>query len=465
MNRYRRLSMVLFIVLMFVGFSYAAFYQISFRGFKVSTTSIDAGGSVDVESNIVNLGENPRTDITVKAMLIRNSDKSVVFTDTVRNDIDLAGREVVKIKDSVQVPEDVPEGDYSLTLRAVDASGITKAFVSEDVSVNNDREISSVSFGNKGVYLLAERIITGNGYTRTYEVPSYGTQGENILPGSNFSIKFNLENTGTTTVSPEARIKIVPTYADGEEPVKEFTKDLGDIAPGKNNEYEFESRLLKPGTYELKTQIVGSNGKGMGSSQVRLVIAGEGGSITDLANSQDTYDSGETVKASATVVGPADGSTTVNNADLKMEVLKNGEVVTSDSRTIDTLPLSPKDYQLSVKADQELTNYSLRVTLGKEGTVYDTYEAEYQPLEAEKALTESGQIRQQNACYDNGVCTEKEFEMGSCYDCINVSKSRFVENKKEPDNTDQGNAGLPVVLLVSLLILLAGGAAYWRWNQ
>jgi hypothetical protein len=467
MDSYRRLFMALFIGLMFVGFSYAAFYQISFRGLSLDSTSVEAGDSIQVDTSIANTGEEPRTDIDVRVRLVRESDNSVVFSDTLREDVDLAGREIINIQEAVKVPEDVPDANYSFSVLAIDASGVSKASLSQEISVSNDREISTVSFGNNGVYLLVKRVVTGDDFTRTYEVPSYGTQGENVIPGSNFTIKFNLTNTGDTVVSPEAQFEIVPTYTDNAEPLREFNRDLGRISPQENNVYEFNSSVLQAGTYEVKTQILGSDGEGMGSSEVRLVIAGKGGSITDLANSKDTYDSGETVEASATVVGPADGSTVVNNAKLSMEVLKEGEVVNTDSTTIDTLPLSPENYKLQLQAEEDLTNYTLRVTLGKEGVVYDTYEADYQPLEAEKKLTEGGRIKRKNACFDDGVCTEKEFEIGTCYDCINVSESRFVE--KEPGQGDevknQGGSNMPIFLIVSLLILVAGGVVYWRLNK
>lgn len=468
MNLYRKFFTVLLLCLMVTGLTSAAFYQLSFRGLEIDNTNVDAGESIDFSTNIVNLGDNPRTDITVEALLVRESDKSVVYREDVRTDVDLAGREAILVDESFNVPNNVPEANYTLTVRAVDASGIAKAFVSERITVNNDRSITSVNFGNKGVFLLAERVVTGDGFTRTYSLPSYGDQGENVLPGSNFTLRFNLENSGTQRVSPEARFEIVPTYADDAEPVKEFTRELGPISPQATREYSFESEVKTPGTYEVNVDVVDSNENFLSSSQVRLVIAGSGGSITDVANTQDTYVAGESVMATATVVGPADGSTVVRDAFLRMNITQDGEQITSTSRTIDRLPLSPQGYQLQTDVNQELSNYTLKISLGKGDRVYDTYVASYQPLTAERSLTSGGQIKMQNACFDDGVCTEREFEIGDCYDCIGVSESKFVENEEDDTDPNQnsGNTLVYVALVLLLVAILGGfGYKYWRWNE
>ncbi|MFB6114733.1 MAG: hypothetical protein ABEK04_00435 [Candidatus Nanohalobium sp.] len=467
MNLYRKLFTVLLLSLMVTGLTSAAFYQISFRGLQLDKTNVDAGESIGFATNIVNLGEDPRTDIKVEALLVRESDKSVVYEEVVRSDVDLAAREAILVNKSVTVPDNVPEANYTFMLRAVDASGIVKSFVSQDISVDNDRSITSVGFGNKGVYLLAKRIITGDGYTKTYSLPSYGTQGENVLPGSNFTLKFNLENKGTETVSPEAKFRIVPTYSSESDAVKTFTRDLESISPQETNEYSFESELKTPGTYEVKVEIVDSEGNFLSSSQVRLVIAGAGGSITDVANSQDTYSAGQTVSASATVVGPADGSTVVRDAYLKMVVTKDGNQVLSTSKTIDTLPLSPKEYKLEAQTSQTLTNYTMKISLGKGDKVFDTYTARYEPLTAERKLMPSGQVKEVNACFDNGKCTKNEFEMGSCYDCIGVNKTKFVSNKdnKDGQNNKSSSSFSPIyIALVVLLLAVLGGLGYKYWR-
>jgi len=464
MYKYTRGILIIAFLLILTGASTAAFYQISFRGLTLDKSTVDAGNDVGITANVANLGDDPRTDIQIKASLVRDSDRSVVFEEVIREDIDMAGRELGLVEEDITVPENMPSANYSLTLMAVDSSGISKAYSSQDITVKNDREISSISFGNQGVFLLAERVVTGDNYVRTYSLPSYGTQGENVLPGSNFTIRFNLENTGTETVSPIANFEVTPTYSDAE-PVREFEEDLGSISPQETREFSFDNQMEKPGTYVVNVDIKGSDGSDLGSSQVRLVIAGAGGSITDLANSQDTYSAGQTVSADATIVGPADGSTTVNNADLTMRVIKDNETVLEDSKNIDRLPLSPEDYSLEARTNQDLDRYFLNVTLSKEGTIFDTYTSEYQTLTAERSLTSEGQVRDRNMCYDDGECTEREFEIGTCYDCRNVSPAKFVDNRSSegPANTQQGPSNLPIYVGIVLLVIFI--AVYWRWNR
>ncbi len=465
MNLQTKTAAVLILSLFLTGITSAAYYQISFRGMKADQTQIQAGNEVNFETNIANLGENPRTDITVEALLVRDSDNSVVHREVINDDVDLAGREILLLDETVQVPSSTPEGDYNLVIRGLDSSGIAKAFVSEDISVSNDRSISSLSFGNKGVYLLTPRIVTGEGYTRRYSLPSYGTQGENVLPGSNFSIKFSLENKGTETVNPEARFRIVPTYSQNPEPVKEFSQDLSAIGPAETANYSFEQQLTTPGTYQVYAEIFDGEGNEMASSRVRLVIAGAGGSITDVSNSQDTYAAGQEFSLDATLVGPADGSTTVRDAQLAVQVTSEGSEVFTETKTIDKLPLSPQDYTVSRQLQQNLENYSINVTLGKDDRIYDTYTADYEPLTAERSLTEGGQVRNRNACFDDGKCTEREFEIGNCYDCIGVSEARFENNQSQTPDQDEGGANLPLAIIIPIVVLVLGGALYWRWNQ
>ncbi|MFB6180965.1 MAG: hypothetical protein ABEJ93_03745 [Candidatus Nanohalobium sp.] len=460
MNSFRKTVLVLAAAFIMTGVASATFYQLSFRGLQTGQSAVDAGENLDFSTNIVNTGDNPRTDIRVEASLVSGSDRSVVFKRVVNDDVDLAGREVLGVGETLEIPENVPTGDYSLMLQAVDSSGATKAFISRDIRVENSRSVPDVSLGNKGVYIVAERIEVGDDYIRRYEQPSYGTQGANVLAGVNFTVEFKMENTGSETVSPTADFTVSPTYSEGET-VKQFSKDLGTLAPGESREYSFPLKLSEPGTYDLNADIM-DEGLNLGSGQVRVVIAGKDGSITDVSNSQDVYSSSEAVQASATVVGPAGGSTTVENAELDMKVLKQGSEIASASRTIAELPRTPKDYSLTVSPGQDLERYTLKFILRNNGEVYDTYSAEYQPLEAERKLTESGMIKEEGECFDNNVCTEEEFELGNCYDCINVSRSKFEDRKDERPETGEG-PGLIVYLLLAGVVFMLGAVGYRRW--
>lgn len=461
MHNHNKTFTLLILITTLTGLASANYYDLSFRGLTTAQDEVQAGESINISTNLANTAEEPRTDIEVELSIVRDTDKSVVHKEVLRKDVDLAGRELRLIEEDVDIPESVPEGSYSLTVMARDASGIAKAYLSEDLQINNERKISSAALGNQGVFLLAERVVNGDGYTRTYDLPSYGTQGENVLPGSDFTVKFNLENTGTNPISPDADIQITPTYSN-EEPLKTSTEDLGTLASQETKEYSFDYNVNNPGTYVVSADIEDSETE-LVSGQVRLVIAGAGGSITDVANSQDTYRQGETVESNVTIVGPADGTTTVLDAEVAMEVIKGGQTIMKDSKSLDTLPLNPKDYTLSAETPEDLDQYTLKITLGKDDQVYDTYTAEYQELDPERTLTTTGEVKEKGLCFDDGECTKEEQQIGNCYDCRNVDQELNQTDDGKNNQQESGNATLPIIAV--LLLLLATVTVYWRWNQ
>ncbi|MDY6777035.1 MAG: hypothetical protein SVU32_00080, partial [Candidatus Nanohaloarchaea archaeon] len=104
------------------------------------------------------------------------------------------------------------------------------------------------------------------------------------------------------------------------------------------------------------------------------------------------------------------------------EILKEGNTVVEKQKMIDRLPFNPATRTFSFQAPTSLQDYRLRVVLGKGDRVFDTFEARYQNLVAERVLTGSGQVREKGACFDNGKCTSQEYQIGTCYDCRNVEQ-------------------------------------------
>lgn len=457
-----KIGLILVILILFGGVASAEFYQVSFKGLDLEKSSYSGGEKVQFTTNIANLAQSPYTDMAVEASLIREEDRTRIEKEVVSGNVDLAAREILEMDGSIEVPSDAPSGSYSLVLQAISPGGTPMTFISDTIDVDNPGNEGFVSFGNKGVYIITKRTITGEGgIVQEFTRPSYGTQGENVMPGD-FGIKFKLNNGQSSSLSPKARVSITPTYGEGE-PIKSFERDLASVDAVSSQEYRLNTSVRTPGTYIVVVEIVDSSGNVVGESEVRLVIAGEGGSITDVNNAKDVYKYGEDLNVDISVVGPADGATSVQDAYLKMEILKNGEVVQSNEKNLEKLPFNPETYSFSTSAGEKLDEYTLRVELGKDDTVYDTFEAEYEELEAERKLTSTGEIKEEGECFDNNVCTREEYKIGNCFDCIGVEEPPGSEEKSSTSK-ESSNYIMPIAAL-ALILLIIGGFVYRRYQR
>lgn len=434
-----------------ITFGAAAYYQVSFRGLDVAETQVDAGGSIDLQTNVVNLKKSPYTDLSVAASLVRRSDGSRVVEQELVSDLDLAAREIRNIDATVPVPADAVSGDHVLRIAATTPAGTPMAVISEDITVDNTRDQPSLVFDERGVYIQSEKVVVGENTVMRFELPSFGTEGENVLPDRTFDVRMALTNPGSEPVSADATISITPTYSTEADSVESFTRDLGTIEPGATEEYSFSTQVTQPGTYVVRASVTGDEGQDLADGEVRLVIAGGGGSIVDLDNAQDTYTAGETASLTASVVGPADGSTEIRDAFLRLEVTKDGSVVERRETTIDRLPFTPEDHKFSFTPDNDLEQYTVRLTLGKGDTVYDTYTASYEPLHAERMLSEDGQVRTAGQCYDDGTCTAAEYDAGGCYDCIGVEERPGGDTEQTGTEPGTGLSGLTRTVMIAAI--------------
>lgn len=447
-------------------------YDISFVGIDVDETDLSVGDDLSYQTNIVNLAESPHTDLDVRGMLIRNSDRNLVFERDIASDIDLAPRELHTVTGSHELPDDVPSGDYEWIIQAYTQTGVPVAYMSSSVSITNPNEVPSVTFAESGVYLMIDRVQVGDGYVREFEQPTYGSSGQTAIPGRPFDIMFELNNDGTTEMDLRANVEIVPTYDASNEPIESFSEDLGTLAVGASEEYNITASVEEPGTYRVVTDIVDGDGTVRAEGEVRLVIGGNGGSIVNVANQQDTYDEGETMNVDVSYVGPADGSSIVEDAALTATVLDGDETVVEEDYQISQLPFTVESHSFSMDAPEDLDQYTLEVTLGKDGTTYDTFTAEYQNLDPERVLTDDGEVRVQGECIDDGTCTQAEYEKGGCFDCRNKDEppeetSYFNEVDETPsgpedpgDETEEPDdiapAWLWIVGGVLAVVILAG---------
>lgn len=450
----------LILTIMVSSIAAAAFYQVALMGVSVSDDTVSAGDSLAFETEIVNRDDAPHTDLQVRALIQRMDDRSLVTSKTVREDVDLASREIISIDDEIEIPENTPDGSYSLILLAQTPNGPSISGASEAISVDNPEDVKSLSLGSDGVYLMTEQVSVSGDTITVRELPSYGTEGDTVLPGSSFDIRFDLRNNGDLPVDPTARIEIYSTYDDNEEVLKEQTVDLGTLTPGEERAHNLTSSMSEPGTYVIDTQIQDADGNQLTKGSVRLVIGGKSGSIVEVSNQQDTYDADEEVTVDATIVGPADGSTTVENAYLAVSALKDGQEVASKEMMVSELPLNPEERTISFATPENLEEYTLSVELGQGDQTFDTFEAEYRPLEAERKLTSDGRIQEAGQCFDDGTCTQAEYELGDCYDCRNRESppediSDSDEGEKEQKNDDEsGSMGRFLTLIGGGLIIV-----------
>ena len=463
---------ILTLLLLVTGTVAGVTYDLSFVGIEVDETDLATGDQLSYQSNLVNTADAPHTDVTVTGMLIRKNDRNLVYETTVQEDIDLAPRELVTVGGNHTIPEEVPAGDYQWILQAETQTGTPVAYMSESVSITNPSEVPSVSFGEGGVYLLIDRVQVGDGIVREYQQPTYGSSGETAIPGNPAEVVFELTNDGTTDLDLTANIEVIPTYAADTEPVTTASEDLGTLTVGETQEYNASVTVDDPGTYRVVTDIVDSNGESIGEGEVRLVIAGDGGSIVNVANVQDVYDAGDTIGTNVSYVGPADGSTVVEDATLTMQVRKDNSTVLEETHQIDQLPFNVEEYEFTAEAPEDLDDYTLRIVLGKDDTTYDTFTASYQELDPERVLTEDGTVRVQGECVDDGVCTRAEYEKGGCFDCRNVDEppeetSYFNEVDETPGEDTQDPGGTPdptelapawtwIIGFVLFIVILAG---------
>lgn len=399
-----------------------ATYDISFVGIEVDDTEVSVGDTLSYRSNLVNLADGPNTDLTVNGLLVRKSDRNLVFETEVASDIDLASRELHTVEGSHEIPDSVPAGDYEWVLQVETPTGVPVAHMTESVSVSNPNDVASVSFTEGGVYLMIDRVQVGDGIVREFSQPTYGSSGETAIPGRPFDVMFELTNDGDVDMGLTADIEVVSTYDAAAEPVLTTSKDLGTLASGDTQEYNLSASVDEPGTYRVITEVTDQDGTVRAEGEVRLVIGGNGGSIVNVVNEHDTYGSGDTIGVNVSYVGPADGATIVEDATLTARILQDEEEVVTDSYQIDQLPFNVEQHQFTMEAPSELDQYTLEITLGKDGTTYDTFTAEYQALDPDRVLTADGNVRVQGECVDDGTCTRAEYEKGDCFDCRNVDE-------------------------------------------
>lgn len=445
------LSVIIFSLILIFPISVFSYqYSITFFGINVNKELFIGGENVIVNTTIINQEYYVHTNLTIYFKLVRESDGGIISSNAVI--INLDKREVKKLAQNLSIPRSALSGKYTVLVEAYSSSDVSISSISTQIEIKNKINKGAI-FDRKGVYLkvpitekLTEKIV------RTIYHYIYGTSGENVPKNSPFYIMFNLTNVGEESLKMDVKIKIVPTYQP-DKIIKFIEKNLSTLKIGESKVYEIETKLEKPGTYRVIVELYSDNEKLM-EKELRVVIKGEGGSIIGLRNIKDVYKKGEKVKIEITIVGPAD-KTKVENAYLKLELIKEGQSIKVVNKNIGELSATPATLSFEFEAPMDLMKYEIFVELGKGDEIYDTARASYELLEPQLILSEDGRIRSAKleGCFDDNICTEKEFEIGNCLDCAGV-EAPVTPTITPIEKEEEKPQVMPYILLMGLIIVI-----------
>jgi hypothetical protein len=452
-NKLSKAATLVLLLGLLLGAATSLEFDLTFQGYEISQETVSVSEETDVSFSIANRAESPYTDIKIVAEFYEVSSGEKRYQYTLRNDFNLAGREIETINSSIPLEDSMPEGSYEVHINAKTPSGTTVAYITEGLDIVNPNRFKSAEFGRRGVYLILPRVVSSSDSTTRYERISIGSQGKNAIPGKPFDIAFNVENLNEEKIDPTAKVTIRDTYSSEDPIVKEYTKDLDGISANGKKYYELNGSVSEPGTYEVLVEVE-DEGLKLASGEVRLVIAGPSGSITNMENRQDVYNQGETVTINSTIVGSADGSTQVPMANLNLTVVQNNETKYRDSKRLEKLPFNPVEKSFEFSSPTDLDNYTVRLVLGSSGLTFDTYEARYQEIKAEKYLSDQGWVVDENVCIDDNICTEREKEIGNCYDCRGLDTENKTGEETDEKQTIEYRKYIPALIIISTVLII-----------
>lgn len=394
---------------------------IGFAELKLDKGKFSSGENLVWQYTVINYDSIPYSDLIVKYRL--SGSLNLILNE---EKISLDSREVRDISGSANVPE-VPSGKYQFVLELYSPGNYPITFISKEIELLGTEKF--LDFSKEGLLLVIPRIVGDKEGSSKFETISSGAEGENILPGESFKIRFILDRFDEEIHNLDAVLELQNLYR----PVRRtFNYELEPL-DSKSKLYEIELSLEEPGTYEGKLKIL-EGPDVLAQRNVRIVIIGESASILEIKNFRDIYRKGENVKISFLIVGPADGSTIVKNAELYLIVSQKGKNVYKDKIKIDEIPFNPKLYEFEFQAPEDLLNYEVKGILKKNGKKLSEISAFYKDFVPKKVLTDDGRIRilEPGYCFDDGVCDEEELKLGDCFDCKNyeVKEERKVEEKK-----------------------------------
>ena len=464
MNYLKKASLIGIIVLLQLTF---IFSNIGFYGQSISTQTINSQEPIDVNFNLVNREDIVKSQIEIIYELRRESDLSLMYQSS--EELSFAPFEVKQIQESLSFGL-IPEGEYILTTQIRSGAGTPLGRVSNEIKVNSNLG-KNVEFTT----LPYLRVFYDYGNRVRYE-NSYSNTGRPTGQNENFEVRFELENLDNTEQLYKYDFSVRNSY-DSQDEMDIIFSNTTLLNINEKKEIIETISYDKAGTYDLFVSVYDEEDNLVANKEVRLVIVGEDGTILDVFNKQDTYEKDEFVTVDVSIVGPADSLSIVENSNLIVDVLQNNESIYTEQKQIEILPINPLDYNFFFQAPVKLEYYTLRITLEKDGKIYDQVELDYEPLDPELVISPKGAIYDPslNMCLDDGECSEKEKQIGNCADCIIEENNKMRDELKETRNDDEdritiedefvengrNNSQLFSIISVSALIIFGGIAIYY----
>lgn len=443
------------LLVMLSSASVLAAQEVFFSGMSTDNDTYVPGSNLTFETTIINSDQSPQTNLTLYCKLLRVSDGAVIYS--VPEVLDLGSKEVLPLKRTIVIPSEALSGNYEISIGIVSSSGTPLSSISQEVLINSSKP-EGILFSQGGFYLkvpITKSI--AEGVTQTDVEYMYGLVGDTIPQGNPISAQVSLSNAGSSDQNLSAKLEIIPSYR---KPSLNNSSDiigqpLGILRPGENKSYSIDFSISQPGTYSVILAIY-SGGTFMAQKEIRAVVGGEDGTILDVENYKATYSAGDDVAVDVSFVGPADKST-VKDAYVQLEVLSAGRTLGILRK--DNVSLSPQPglEQFRLKAQEDLENYDIAVTLGKGDTVFDKSLQSYKPMEPNITVTEDGRFfpKNESGCFDDSVCTQEEQSIGNCLDCTPIKKTaERVEAERYDLYTILAFAILGIIILLFIVLML-----------
>ncbi len=394
----------------------SVFGSVGILDIKVDADNIVSDHNLEVNTLVVNRDDNVRAGLVLAYNVYRDIDKALVASG--QSSISLGAYEVKEVLSSVSVGELISSGGYSIGIAVMSPSGSILASFSESFVVENS--MSGGIFFENGPFF---KIPLGNPDGGVF-IESYGSLGHNIPRDTTFYLKFALKNSFNEDKSVNMKTDFIPTYSS--ESVFSLDENFGVIPANELKEFEFPLEYGIPGTYRVVVSI-SYEGKKRFEKEVRMVISGESASITNVFNKNDVYNTGDTFELSLDMIGPADGVNVVEDAYLRLIIMKEGKEIKIVEKEVNSLGFQPLSDSFSFVTDIDLSYYSCKIVLGKGNTIFDQVEIDYEPLVVERVITPDGRVYSPtiNGCFNDDVCTKEELDFGNCYDCKNEANTNI----------------------------------------
>lgn len=409
-----------FYVLLIIMFSYSTFANVAIQG---SELELDKEKNILlVSTNLVNREDKVLADIQLRYEIRRSVDNSLIFSGI--EYVSLDSREFKPLKYNLELPE-LKNEQYSLVQTIYSGSGKLITGLKQDIGLNGS---DTGIYFDKNPYL---RVYYSSDNMIRYE-DSYGQTGKNVFPGDKFDLKFSLKNEYDIDKDVSINYYLLPVLKKGDK------KTLGNenlkLALGETKEFNIPLSYEEAGTYDLFVKT--SYDDFSFENSVRLVIVGGEGKIIDVFNGQDTYSIGDKMFLDIDLIGAADGMSQVRDVDLKVQILKNGNIIDEKNQKISELEFNPTQHNIVFDVKEELDKYSVKVILSKNDFIYDEVLLNYSDFSGGYYMNERGAIYAENStCIDDNFCSEDEKSYGNCFDC-SVAFQKMQESNKVADKVD-----------------------------